>query len=128
MKKICFVIMPFSGQFDGIWLNVIKPAVEGTGDSCFRVDDFFKVGSILTDILDSIRSADYIIADLTIPNPNVYYELGFSHALGKRVVLLTQDLNTLPFDLKHQRVIVYHDTASGAAKLKSDIVSFISQM
>lgn len=128
MARKCFVEMPFEIRFDGIWTNVIKPTVENLGDSCLRADDFFTTGSILDDIINSIKIADYIISDLTVHNPNVYYELGFSHALNKKVILISQDIISLPFDLRMQRVIVYSDTASGAVKLKNDLTNFINQI
>jgi hypothetical protein len=119
--------MPFDPRFDGIWLSVIKPTIESHGDICFRADNFFKIGSVLNDIITSIKEADYIIADLTIHNPNVYYELGYSHALDKKVILITQDISSTPFDLRHQRMIIYQDTAAGATKLKNDLSNFINQ-
>jgi nucleoside 2-deoxyribosyltransferase len=128
MNKKCFVEMPFDKRFDGIWLNVIKPTVESQFDECNRADDFFTVGSILNDIFNQIINADYIIADVTIHNPNVYYELGFSHALKKKVILITQDISSLPFDLRDQRVIHYQDTAAGATKLKNDLNKFINNI
>jgi len=128
MNKTCFVEMAFDPRFQGIWEHVIKPTVEGLGDKCIRADDFFTVGSILQDIFNSINNSDYIIAELTIHNPNVYYELGYSHALNKKVILLTQDISTLPFDLRHQRVIVYSDNASGISKLKTDLTNFINKL
>lgn len=128
MKKKCFVIMPFSKKFDGIWREVIKPTVESNNHTCNRADNFFKIGSVLQDIFDSIVNSDYIIADLSIHNPNVYYELGFSHALKKKVILITQDISQIPFDLKDQRIIIYEDTASGASKLKIDLIKYIKNL
>jgi hypothetical protein len=110
--------MPFNSRFDGIWQYIIRPTFEERGLQCLRADDIFKPGSILDDILRSIKESDLIIADLTEQNANVYYELGYAHGLGKVVALITRDLSTLPFDLKQQRVVVYEDTSSGAARLK----------
>lgn len=128
MSKKSFVITPFNTKFDGIWQHCIKPAVESLGHLIIRGDDIFKPGSIITDIVQSISDADYIIADLSDPNPNVYYELGFSHALNKPVILITQDLSSLPFDLRHQRVIKYDDTASGAVTLKNTLQTYINNL
>jgi nucleoside 2-deoxyribosyltransferase len=128
MNKICFVEMPFDQKFNGIWKTVIKPTVEELGDQCLRVDDMFNTGSILNDIFTSIQKADYIIADLSEQNPNVYYELGYSHALNKKVILLSQDISKLPFDLKQRRVIVYQDTASGAFNLKNDLIKYVNNL
>ena len=128
MNRKCFVEMPFEKRFEGIWLNVLKPTIESMNDTCVRADDIFTVGSILNDILNQILSADYIIADLTIHNPNVYYELGYSHGLNKKVILITQDISTLPFDLRDQRVITYQDTAAGAVQLKNDLIKYINNI
>lgn len=120
--------MPFNPKFNGIWTSVIKPLMEELNHTCIRADDIFKPGSILNDIFTNIKGADYIIADVTEHNPNVYYELGYSHALEKKVILITQDVATLPFDLKHQRVISYSDTAQGANQLKNDLKQFIDNV
>lgn len=127
-RNNCFVLMPFAPSFDGIWETVIRPTVERRGDECIRADDIFAVGSVLDDILDSIRAADYLIADLTGHNPNVYYELGHAHSLDKPVVLLTQRIRDTPFDLRQHRIIEYADTAAGAEQLKSTLDDFLSNL
>jgi len=126
MANQCFVIMPFEKSFDGIWETVIRPTIVAAGDECLRADDIFAPGSIIDDIVKLIRDADYIIADLTRHNPNVYYELGFAHALSKPVILLTSDVSTLPFDLRQLRVIEYSDTASGAAALRESLTKYLT--
>ena len=128
MPRNCFVLMPFSSPFDGIWQQVIRPTVIGHGDACRRADDVFAPGSIIEDILTSIRQADYLVADLTGRNPNVYYELGFAHALNKLVILLTQHLSDIPFDLRSQRIIEYQDTVAGAAQLRTALERFLKSV
>lgn len=117
--------MPFEDVFEGIWKVVIKPTVEEAGDVCLRADDIFAPGTIIDDVINAIRDADYVISEVTNPNPNVYYELGFAHALEKPVVLLTSDISKLPFDLRHRRVIKYSDTAAGAASLKQSLRKYL---
>jgi hypothetical protein len=68
----------------------------------------------MTDILDAVRTARIVIADLTHANPNVFYETGICHALGKDVILITQD-SEVPFDLRHIRHIRYSYTPRGMA-------------
>ncbi|MEW6241061.1 MAG: hypothetical protein AB1564_09675, partial [Chloroflexota bacterium] len=63
---------------------------------------------ILEDIIASINHSDLIVADLTGSNPNVYYELGIAHAFGRPVILLTQSVSDLPFDLRSYRVLQYN--------------------
>src|SRR5436309_886241 len=113
MARKCFVIMPFAPSFDAIWQSVIRPEVEEYGDECQRADDVRTPGYIIAEMLTAIRTADYLIADLTSRNQNVYYELGFAHALQKPAILLTQDLADVTFDLRYQRVIEYSDTVAG---------------
>jgi hypothetical protein len=64
-------------------------------------------GGILDRIFNQISKADAIIADMTGRNPNVFYEVGYAHALGKVVLLLTQNVDDIPFDLKHRPHTVY---------------------
>jgi hypothetical protein len=128
MARKCFVMMPFDPMFNGVWEHVLRPAVTALGDDCKRADDFFSPGPILNDVLKSIREADYLIADLTGKNANVFYELGIAHTLGKPVILLTQQLNDVPFDLRYQRLIAYEDSAGGAAKLMATLQRFIQNL
>ena len=128
MARKCFVIMPFNQSFDGIWENFIRPTVTSAGDNCERADDVFSPGSIIEDVIKAISDSDYLIADLTGRNPNVFYELGYAHALDKPVILLTQDIGDVPFDLKVQRMIEYKDTAGGAADLKSALDRYIANI
>jgi nucleoside 2-deoxyribosyltransferase len=62
-----------------------------------------------------IELADIVIADMTGQNPNVFYEVGYAHAKGKLCILLTSDAADIPFDLKHQRHIVYGKSIVSAA-------------
>ncbi len=128
MNRKCFVLMPFARGFDGIWETVIRPTVEHQGDTCTRADDFFAPGPIMNDIVQAITSADYLIADLTGRNPNVFYELGLAHSTGKPVILLTQDVSDVPFDLQHQRLIEYADTVAGASALRTAIQTCLTSI
>jgi hypothetical protein len=100
-KSFIFVLMPFVKTFDDLYGLGIKPACEKAGAYAKRVDDRIFQESILQRIYNQIAKADIIIADMTGRNPNVFYETGYAHALGKRVILLTQKTEDLPFDLKH---------------------------
>ena len=128
MGRNCFVIMPFAGEFEGIWETIIRPTVEQAGDTCVRADDFFSPGVIMDDVLKRISEADYLIADLTHRNPNVFYELGIAHATKKDVLLITQEINDIPFDLAHQRVISYSDSVSGAENLRTSLIRTINSI
>ncbi|MBX3610096.1 MAG: hypothetical protein KF871_09375 [Hydrogenophaga sp.] len=106
-KPFVFVLMPFDSAFDDIYRYGIKRACEEQGCYCERVDEQMFDGSILDRIYHQIRSADVVVADLTGRNANVFYETGYAHGLGKRVILLTQRQEDIPFDLRHYHHIVY---------------------
>ena len=85
----------------------------------FRADDIRAHQNILKDIISALAESALIVADLTGSNPNVYYELGLAHAFRKRVILLTQQVDDLPFDLRSYRVIPYSTYFAEVAKAKS---------
>jgi response regulator RpfG family c-di-GMP phosphodiesterase len=116
-KRKCFVIMPFSStkrctseQWLDIFENMIKPSVESCGYDyeCYRAS--LVIGNIIRDILDNLNKADIVIADMTDRNPNVFYELGVRHALRNATILITQDIDDIPFDLRHYATIKYEWT------------------
>ncbi len=125
--KLCFIIMPFTDKLNPIYKSIIRPIIKELKLECLRADEIFTSNPIVEDICDNIKRARFLIADLTERNPNVFYELGLAHALNKEVILLAQDLNDVPFDLRHYRIIVYEDTISGADELKSKLEIFINE-
>lgn len=102
-----FVLMPFDKAFDDIYKLGIKETATTLGILAERVDEQFYQEGILERIYRQIELADLIVADMTGQNPNVFYEVGYAHAKGKRCILLTQKAEDIPFDLKHHRHIVY---------------------
>ena len=104
---ICFTIMPFGGWFDKYYSDVYCPAIKESGLVARRADDIYRPGTIVHDIWNLTKISKVIIADLTGKNPNVLYELGLAHALAKPVILLTESLNDIPFDLRALRIIEY---------------------
>lgn len=106
-KPFIFVLMPFDEKFDDIYKFGIKGAAEEAGAYAERVDEQIFTEGILERIFNQINKADLIVADMTGRNPNVFYEVGYAHSLGKIVLLLTQDVDDIPFDLKHRQHIVY---------------------
>ncbi len=107
MKPTAFVLMPFAAEFDEVYSFLIQDAVASAGFEVRRADDLISQNNILKDVITSIVQSDLIVADLTSANPNVYYELGIAHALNKPVILMTQDIGELPFDLRSYRVVSY---------------------
>lgn len=110
---LCFVLMPFRDELRPVYEDHVKRTVEQLGLRCRRADDIFRNTAIIEDIWEQINSARVIIADLTDKNPNVFYEVGVAHTLGKEVVLITQSIEDVPFDLRHLRHILYTYTPRG---------------
>jgi hypothetical protein len=117
-KPFIFVLMPFSESFIDVYEAGIKPACKDAGAYCERVDEQIFVESILERVYNQIAKADVVVAEMTGRNPNVFYETGYAHALNKRVILLTQNADDIPFDLKHYPHIVY---GGKIAPLKSQL-------
>ena len=99
--------MPFDREFASAYQDLIEPALSKSGYAVSRADELEHHRSLLRNIVQSIEDASLIVADLTDDNPNVYYELGVAHARNKPVIMMTRDIERLPFDLKAYKVIPY---------------------
>lgn len=106
-KPFSFILMPFDEAFDDVYKVGIKPACEAAGAYCERVDEQIFSERIIDRVYNQIAKADIVVADMTGRNANVFYEVGYAHALGKLTILLTQNADDIPFDLKHFPHIVY---------------------
>src|ERR1035437_2062441 len=106
-RPFVFVLMPFDARFADVYELGIKPACVDAGAYCERVDEQLFEETIIERIYNQIAKADLIVAEMTGRNPNVFYEVGYAHALGKSVILLTQKAEDIPFDLMHYPHIVY---------------------
>lgn len=107
-----FVIMPFAEEFDDIYVLGIKETAKKLGVNAYRLDEELFDEGMLDKIYKDIQAADFIIADLSDKNPNVFYELGYAHAHNKLCLLITKEAENIPFDLKHKRHIVYNGSIS----------------
>lgn len=106
-KPFVFVLMPFEASFEDIYKFGIKGSADDVGAYAERIDEQIFTEGMLDRIFNQISRADVVVADMTGRNPNVFYEVGYAHALGKIVVLLTQNTDDIPFDLKHRQHTVY---------------------
>lgn len=123
IKPFAFVLMPFSSEYDDTYRLGIKPSCEDAGFIAERVDEQKFSESILERIYRQISAADVIIAVMSDRNPNVFYEVGYAHALEKQCVLVTNTAGDIPFDLKHHKHIVYGESISILKnKLTEDLV------
>ena len=86
-KKTVFVAMPFAEEFEDVYQFGIYAAVRRCGYICEKVDESVFAGSIVERIMDGIRNAEFVIADLTLERPNVYLEVGYAWGMNKPVIL-----------------------------------------
>ncbi|WP_321421375.1 hypothetical protein [uncultured Methanobacterium sp.] len=123
----CFLIMPFSESWSDIVGAHIKKIVEKQRMICKRGDDVYG-RNVLEDIWSNIRESRIIIADITARNPNVLYELGLAHAMYKDVIILSQDVEDIPYDLQPFRCIIYDNNPSGFTQLEEEIAFSIEEI
>lgn len=126
-KKTVFILMPFADEFSDVYKYLISDALESAGYTVKRADDIKSQNNIIGDIVEGIVTSDLIVADLTGENPNVYYELGLAHALNKKVILLTQEIEELPFDLRSYRVISYSTHFAKMNQAKEELTELASK-
>ena len=125
ISKTVFVVMHYDGKNDLIYENVVAKAVAEEYDLDLhfdRADRMYTTGKITDEITEKISNADFIIADISDGNKNVFYELGWSHAKDKKVILIKEispgkDLD-LPFDIKDFRTLQYEFSPNGLADLQ----------
>lgn len=113
-----FVVMPFLPELEDMYYLGIREVVSELGGACERADELVYVGGVVEKIYHSIRTADIIVAELTTPNPNVYYEIGYAHALGKPTILLTRDVKTTQFDMQGYNHVIYSSIVDLREKLR----------
>lgn len=124
-ENFCFVLMPFNLALKPIYDDHIKKVLGRLELVCQRADDIFGPTPIIEDIWENINRARILIADLTNKNPNVFYEVGIAHTLGKEVILITQSLDDVPFDLRHLRHIPYEYTPRGMEAFEQQLENTI---
>jgi len=107
VKNSCFVMMPFTQTSDRLYEKVFKAAITEAGIKPLRGDEIYGDRRIMSDIWEAIRESRLVLAELTGKNANVLYELGLAHAIGKAVIIVTSELNDVPYDLRDLRCIVY---------------------
>ena len=81
----------------------------------------------MKDVWSAIHAAQVIVADCTGRNPNVFYEIGLAHAIGRHTVLISQSIDDIPFDLRHLRIIAYEYTPRGMKAFANTLVETIKR-
>ena len=106
-RTSCFLVMPFNTEWSDTVTESLRKVCKKMNIHALRGDDIFRPTDILDDIWNGITSTDFVIAEITGKNANVFYELGMAHAIGKPVLILAQNAEEIPFDLKTRRILEY---------------------
>lgn len=114
------VMMPFAREFSSVY-DSIRQSTSASNFRCLRGDDIWEDSTIVQDIFSLIYRAQVVVVDFTGKNPNVMYETGIAHTLGKVVIPISQSLDDVPFDMRHHRFLKYLPNTEGLAKLSKDL-------
>lgn len=141
-SKTCFVIMPIGDQeFGGVKVthedlkqhydDLIKEAILKADPSLdvVRADEVSLPGSITSDVITRIMHSDIVVADVTYPNPNVFYELGLRHACRVGTVIIKDKKGpSTPFDINQLRYIDYEGTPTGLKALAKELQTYFDYL
>jgi hypothetical protein len=116
--KRLFVIMPFLKDFQDVYILGIREVAVKLGMVAERADDIEHNEGVLGVITERIRDCDAVVAEVTGQNPNVFYEVGYSHATGKPTILLSRRGQEIPFDLRGMNHIIYETIVELREKLE----------
>lgn len=127
LPQTVFVAMPFSEDMEDVYIYGIRKSVQEVGLQCKRADEIEHGGPIVTEIIDYIKRSRIIIAEVSSHNPNVFYEVGWAHALQRETILVARDGIDLPFDIRHINTIVYRNIHQLEERLRSRLSALLKQ-
>lgn len=116
-----FVIMQFTPPYNELFEDVIAPTCSEKSIKAIRADEKYGPGHILTDIMSEIYSAKFIIAEITPENQNVFFEVGYAHAVKKPIILIAEKGKELPFDVSGFRVLFYENSIRGKKEVQENL-------
>ncbi|MGY8817960.1 MAG: hypothetical protein ACKVLM_01000 [Pseudomonadales bacterium] len=119
-EKLISVMMPFNPGFNGTY-SAVKKVTDYMNLECLRADDIWDNSTFIQDIFDLIFCSKVVVVDFTGKNPNVMYETGIAHTLGKIVIPITQSLDDIPSDLGHHRALKYYPNEEGLRNLSNEL-------
>ncbi|MDP2175249.1 MAG: hypothetical protein Q8K70_04990 [Bacteroidota bacterium] len=119
-----FVLTPFNDNYRHIYLT-IREVCGKLNLNCIRGDEEYIPNEIFPEMIKQIIKSRLIIANITGRNPNVMYELGVAHALGKPTIVIAQDFTDIPFDLNNKRIIIYKNEMELQRRLESSITDML---
>lgn len=114
------VMMPFDAGMTPVF-DSIKWICDNLGWKCQRASDIWQHSTVIQDIFSLIYRSHVVVCDFSGKNPNVFYEAGIAHTLGKHVVPLAQQIDDIPFDLRHHRALIYLRNQQGLDAMQNEL-------
>lgn len=123
-NKQVFVLTPFNDNYRGVYITIREVCLK-LNLYCIRGDEEYIPNEIFPEMIKQIIKSRLIIANITGRNPNVMYELGVAHALGKPTIIVAKDFTDIPFDLNNKRIIIYKDEEELQRRLETSITDML---
>lgn len=126
-RKLVFVLTPFNDQFDQPY-EAVRAACDDLGLTCVRGDEQLIEGDLLPHIIRTMATARTVIANIDGRNPNVFYELGLAHSMGKPTIIMTSSISEVPFDLRSKKLVAWKDPTELRDKIRNELSkSFVQE-
>lgn len=119
-----FVLTPFNDEYRKTFF-LIREVCETLKLRCIRGDEEFIPNDIFPVILKQIVKSRLVIANITGRNPNVMYELGVAHAIGKPTIIIAKNFTEIPFDLNNKRMVIFKDDKDLISKLRDSMTDLL---
>ena len=126
-NSLVAIMMPFKAELEPVF-KTIRVSCNDASYRALRVDDIWEESTIIQDIFNLLFRSSIVIVDFTGKNPNVMYETGIAHTLGKLVIPISQNIDDVPFDMKHHRVLQYLPNSEGLESLKTKLTQKLKQV
>jgi hypothetical protein len=114
------VMMPFDAALTPVY-SAIHRSCADAGLRCLRADDIWQETAIVQDVFSLLVRSRIVVVDFSGRNPNVMYETGIAHTLGRPVIPISQSLDDVPFDLRHHRVLKYLPNVQGLRSMQATL-------
>lgn len=119
-EDLVSAMMPFDAASTPVYVAIQRSCADA-GLRCLRADDIWQEAAIVQDIFSLLFRSRIVIADFSGRNPNVLYETGIAHTLGRSVIPISQSLDDVPFDLRHHRVLKYLPNTEGLTAMQATL-------
>src|SRR2546427_2318323 len=126
-EDLVSVMMPFDAAFSPVY-TAIQRSCGDAALRCLRADDIWQETAIVQDVFNLLVRSHIVVVDFSGRNPNVMYETGIAHTLGRQVIPISQSLDDVPFDLRHHRVLKYLPNTEGLASMQATLTERLATL